>query len=411
MKQQLRKPENWQDFETLCKKLWGEIWHCPEIKKNGRVGQTQHGVDVFGIPQGESSYFGIQCKGKDDYINAQLSIKEIDEEVKKALLFSPKLKKFYIATTANKDSKIEEYIRNKNIESIANERFEIHLFCWEDIVELIDENKKTYDWYVRSINFATKHEVLLSFQDGSKILECEPVFKKVSIKYFDRSKLDIVIDKLFHSGPNRFGALDWRLSLNKEEFIKSVTEGVKDESEEDFNDPQPIQHETSFINATNYIIYNRSVCTVQLCLKNTGSEVLEKYKLIFEFEGAINIDTVNKRRFFLDSHPHKYDSLIKSEFQIEAKPLEDYLVQNDTICFDKVCFKPYAKDGEVKIYWKLISKDYEKNGELLIHVKPKFELSNEIIFIEDPGRQPEVVKIKNKYEYQNTDSYGKPTAY
>ena len=30
-KQQLRKPENWHDFENLCKKLWGEIWKCPEI--------------------------------------------------------------------------------------------------------------------------------------------------------------------------------------------------------------------------------------------------------------------------------------------------------------------------------------------------------------------------------------------
>jgi hypothetical protein len=34
----LRRPTSWQDFETLCKKLWGEIWSCPEIKKNGRSG-------------------------------------------------------------------------------------------------------------------------------------------------------------------------------------------------------------------------------------------------------------------------------------------------------------------------------------------------------------------------------------
>ena len=73
MKKQLRKPENWQDFESLCKVLWGEIWNCPEIKKNGRTGQTQHGVDVYGTPQGETEYYGIQCKGKDDYIDAELS--------------------------------------------------------------------------------------------------------------------------------------------------------------------------------------------------------------------------------------------------------------------------------------------------------------------------------------------------
>ena len=68
---QIRKPENWQDFEKLCKKLWGEIWNCPDtIKRNGRLGQSQRGVDVYGIPKGESHYYGIQCKGKNDYTNS-----------------------------------------------------------------------------------------------------------------------------------------------------------------------------------------------------------------------------------------------------------------------------------------------------------------------------------------------------
>ena len=81
MKKQLRKPENWQDFESLCKVLWGEIWNCPEIKKNGRTGQTQHGVDVYATPQGETEYYGIQCKGKDDYTDSELTEKEIDKEI------------------------------------------------------------------------------------------------------------------------------------------------------------------------------------------------------------------------------------------------------------------------------------------------------------------------------------------
>jgi len=67
MKKSIRKPENWQDFENLCKKLWGEIWDCAEIKKNGRSGQNQQGVDVYGIPKFDTEYYGIQCKGKDDY--------------------------------------------------------------------------------------------------------------------------------------------------------------------------------------------------------------------------------------------------------------------------------------------------------------------------------------------------------
>lgn len=45
---QLKKPSNWQDFEKLCKLLWGEIWICEDtIKRHGRQGQNQYGVDVF----------------------------------------------------------------------------------------------------------------------------------------------------------------------------------------------------------------------------------------------------------------------------------------------------------------------------------------------------------------------------
>lgn len=115
---QIKSPENWQDFETLCKKLWLEIWNCSDtIKENGRSGQNQYGVDVYGAPNNGIEYYGIQCKGKDNYIHSQLTTKEIDEEIQKAENFKPSLKMFYFVTTAVKDAKIEEYIRLKNVKS------------------------------------------------------------------------------------------------------------------------------------------------------------------------------------------------------------------------------------------------------------------------------------------------------
>ena len=104
MKKTLGKPENWQDFESLCKKLWGEIFSIPnKIKKNGRLGQEQAGVDVYGIPKGENKYWGIQAKGKDDYSNAKLSEKEILNEIEKAKKFQPELAVYIIASTTNGD--------------------------------------------------------------------------------------------------------------------------------------------------------------------------------------------------------------------------------------------------------------------------------------------------------------------
>lgn len=89
MRKTIRKPQNWQDFETLCKMLWGEIWgNQNKIKKNGRLGQPQSGVDIFGVPKGRIQYSGIQCKGKDDYSNAQLTKQEIDVELEKAKCFT-----------------------------------------------------------------------------------------------------------------------------------------------------------------------------------------------------------------------------------------------------------------------------------------------------------------------------------
>lgn len=77
--------KNWQDFEKLCKLLWGEIWNCSDsIKQHGRQGQAQHGVDIYAYVEKYAGYCGIQCKGKDDYTNAQLTEVEIDNEIDKA---------------------------------------------------------------------------------------------------------------------------------------------------------------------------------------------------------------------------------------------------------------------------------------------------------------------------------------
>ena len=117
---QLRKPENWQDFESLCKKLWGEIWNCREIKKNGRHGQSQRGVDIYGIPQNEREYYGIQCKAKDEYTHKRLTQNEIVGEINDEKKFIPPLKKLYIATTANRvcQSKSLSELRTWNIENL-----------------------------------------------------------------------------------------------------------------------------------------------------------------------------------------------------------------------------------------------------------------------------------------------------
>src|SRR5690606_20025718 len=108
----IHPPKNWQDFEMLCLKLWGEIWNIPdEIDFNSDNSQGQDGVDIYGPVEGGLKYNGIQCKNKKlnliDGSSNRLTISDIQAEIEKAKGFMPALNKLIIATSLPKDGKIE----------------------------------------------------------------------------------------------------------------------------------------------------------------------------------------------------------------------------------------------------------------------------------------------------------------
>ena len=212
---QIRPPENWQDFELLCKKLWGEIWKCSNtIKRNGRSGQKQCGVDIYGTPNGGIEYYGIQCKGKDN--RAQLTTKEIDDEITKAKNFKPTLKAFYFATTAVKDAIIEEYIREKNIESITNGGFAIDIFSWEDIVDLLKERRSTYNWYINNCQYADNSDVSITITPEKNYSALHPQYIHLIKKYkvreqnFDIAPSFIIAKGAIVDPPHQRMRIDYR---------------------------------------------------------------------------------------------------------------------------------------------------------------------------------------------------------
>lgn len=358
MKQQLRKPENWQDFEDLCRMLWSEIWNCPETKKNGRNGQDQQGVDITGTPSGEfAEYYGIQCKGKDDYTHSQLTQKEIDEEIEKAKTFNPKLKKFYFTTTANKNAAIEEYVRIKDVECRKAGLFEVHLFSWEEIVTLIDQNKRTHDWYVRKINFKTQYGISVLFQNEQNEITFSPILVRNSVKY----KL-----KKFDTGMARF-------SYSPEENRKTHLEIL--------SEPQPIRH---FLDGTSY---NKSSCVFSLTITNSGDSVIENYKLYLDLsESPIVVDTVDKRTRFIDDFNYKYDTFLYSgSLNGEFQPAEKILVQKDSVTTDEICIRPTSDAPQiVKLNWRLVAKDFNTSGQLTININTRIKEKSEVEEYEYP---------------------------
>lgn len=104
---------------------------------NGRSGQEQHGVDVYGIPEGKTRYFGIQCKSKDRLVGAELTEKEVRKEVENAKGFQPPLEEFLIVTSGSSDARLLALARQITQEHAAQNLFRVEIVAWPDVRALL----------------------------------------------------------------------------------------------------------------------------------------------------------------------------------------------------------------------------------------------------------------------------------
>ena len=122
-------------FEQLCYDLWKNDTRNDSVNLNGRSGQNQDGVDVFGRNNQTKLWFGIQCKLRNK--DTSLSKNEITVELNKAINFNPSLVRIIICTTLDRDSKLQEVIRLLNHSN--DYRFTIEICFWDDIAELLKQ--------------------------------------------------------------------------------------------------------------------------------------------------------------------------------------------------------------------------------------------------------------------------------
>lgn len=375
-KLQLRKPENWQDFESLCKRLWGELWACPStIKKHGRNGQDQHGVDIYAIPTGEKQYFGIQCKGKDDYSNSQLTVSEIDNEISKALTFTPTLKSFFFATTANKDAKIEAYVRQKNIESINNGGFSIDLFSWEDIVDLIESNKDTYNWYLHDLPFSDSYKVSIGITSTNT--EHPYTLFPQFIKKITKHQVKPL------ENPNA--------KKNPFDFLIDI---------------KPI--DLGFF--PHHFTTNYQWCRISLGIINEGNLPLEQYKIEVSFESDAISEIDNLSGY--STNPMLSD-IARAEINRNARERQEVFLYSDddySLCIeakkdlvqkDSAVFhfrvKPNFDVKQLNIHWELKAKNFNTEGENVLFVEPIIEESISTILVDNENElKPDEIVIEPK---------------
>ena len=135
----LPPPRDWQVFEDLCCDLMRREWNDPNTQKNGRSGQRQKGVDIYGQPNQEADWVGLQCKWKNPLTGSRLSLEEIRKEIEKARDFQPGLKRLVIATTAPRDSGLQEEVRKLDEAERRACSFSVAILFWEDIVSRLGD--------------------------------------------------------------------------------------------------------------------------------------------------------------------------------------------------------------------------------------------------------------------------------
>jgi hypothetical protein len=127
-------PSDWQAFQRLCRDLYAAEWQDPHAQHNGRNGQRQDGVDIYGIDRSTGKLEGIQCKGRDGRYKDPLTQKELLNAVNEAKKFRPSLTRFILATSGQQDVSLQKVARKLTEEHAISGQFEVIVESWENIL-------------------------------------------------------------------------------------------------------------------------------------------------------------------------------------------------------------------------------------------------------------------------------------
>ena len=349
--QTLRKPANWQDFESLCLLLWREEWKSEDLKKNGRNGQAQKGVDICGHRNGEDRYSGIQCKCKPG--NKPLTTGEIDEEIENAKAFKPALRRLVFATTADKDVDIEEYVRIKDDENRMSGLFSIDIKSWQDIIDLLELNKAVLNTYLDIV--AEDYAVSITFDNGSEETTIHPQFSRIHymepVPKVERQK---PVDPQVAAISVATGG--W---LSQIQQIKTEAYAYRD----------PVMARARMVRGT--VKTNHAFCPLKFMVVNQGRTPIDDYKITFRFENDhvfFTRDNVEKKMMFPDINFGGIPN-INLEDGVGITMYGNSVIPGDCATSDDFYVHVPTDVEEVNIFWQLLSRHYAAEGKLKLKVE------------------------------------------
>jgi hypothetical protein len=131
-------PKNHADFERKSVVLFQEVLGDASLKRLGRSGQRQYGLDLLGYRDGDTKKLvGIQCKKKQP--NKTLTAAEVKVEVRKALKYKPLLSEYIIITTAPDDTNLDKLASQLTKQQRDKRRkIKIQVWGWDTLEDYID---------------------------------------------------------------------------------------------------------------------------------------------------------------------------------------------------------------------------------------------------------------------------------
>jgi hypothetical protein len=128
-------PKSWDEFEDITLAAAKLRWNSTDFQRNGRSGQKQDGVDVFGHDD-DDRHIGVQCKNTVDGI----TLATVEKEIALAESFEPALDRLYIATTAKRDARLQEDVRKLSAKRKKALNFRVDILFWDDICQDLAKN-------------------------------------------------------------------------------------------------------------------------------------------------------------------------------------------------------------------------------------------------------------------------------
>jgi len=147
-------PKSADEFEDITLDALKLGWNTQQLERNGRGGQGQSGVDICGKNY-DVGRVGIQCK---NYYNTELTKNIIKKEIENAENFTPKINKYYIATTIPRDAKLQKIVRIISKERVNKDKFPVGIIFWQDIIQDLLLNKNYFKKYYPEIVYPGNKE-------------------------------------------------------------------------------------------------------------------------------------------------------------------------------------------------------------------------------------------------------------